>query len=156
VQPYLEGDETALMYLAGEYSHAIRKGPMLGRPPDASGLYRAEEISAVRPSPHEREVADRLMAWATERFGELLYARIDLLDGAVLELELAEPSLFSPTRRGPPSASRRRSSETVDGVILVDKPAGATSTMSWPACGARSPGGASATRARWTPSPRGC
>jgi hypothetical protein len=37
------------------------------------------------------------MAWVTERFGPLLYARVDLLPGdepALLELELTEPSLF--------------------------------------------------------------
>ena len=53
-----------------------------------------ENISAAEPSAAEREVADRLMVWVTERFGALLYARVDLLGGAVLEVELAEPSLF--------------------------------------------------------------
>jgi len=94
VQPYVEGDETALVYLAGAYSHAIRKGPVLGAPTDATGLYLAEEIAPAEPTRAEREVADRVMAWATERFGALLYGRVDLLGGAVLELELAEPSLF--------------------------------------------------------------
>ncbi|HEY3021618.1 MAG TPA: hypothetical protein VGJ32_15580 [Solirubrobacteraceae bacterium] len=96
VQPYLDAAETALMYLAGAYSHAIRKGPMLaGRAErDESGLYVTEEISAAEPSAAERAVADRVMAWVSERFGTLLYARVDLLGGAVLEVELAEPSLF--------------------------------------------------------------
>jgi glutathione synthase/RimK-type ligase-like ATP-grasp enzyme len=96
VQPYIEADETALMYLGGAYSHAIRKGPMLtpAAARDATGLYVSEEIAPARPSESEREAADRVMAWATKRFGALLYARVDLLDGAVLELELAEPSLF--------------------------------------------------------------
>jgi glutathione synthase/RimK-type ligase-like ATP-grasp enzyme len=96
VQPYVDAAETALLYLGGAYSHAIRKGPMLaeGAERDASGLYVTEEISAAEPSTAEREVADRVMAWVTGRFGALLYARVDLLGGAVLELELAEPSLF--------------------------------------------------------------
>jgi hypothetical protein len=44
------------------------------------------------------------MAWVAERFGTLVYARIDLLGGAVLEVELAEPSLF--LAHGPGAADR--------------------------------------------------
>src|SRR6185503_12412402 len=103
VQPYVEAvdeaGETALVYLGGEYSHAVRKGPMLGgaEATDDSGLFLAEDISAREPSDDERAAADRVMAWVDERFGRLLYARVDLLPGdepAVLELELTEPSLF--------------------------------------------------------------
>ena len=96
VQPYVDAAETALLYLGGAYSHAINKGPLLAGEAerDASGLYVTENISAAEPSAAEREVADRLMVWVTERFGALLYARVDLLGGAVLEVELAEPSLF--------------------------------------------------------------
>jgi hypothetical protein len=104
VQPYVasvdHAGETALVYVAGTYSHAVRKGPLLGAAsaqPDASGLFLAEDIAPREPSAAERAVADRVMAWVTERFGTLLYARVDLLGGeepAVLELELTEPSLF--------------------------------------------------------------
>lgn len=104
VQPYLtrveEAGETALLYVDGAFSHAIRKGPMLtGRPPDASGLFVTEDIAPREPSAQEREVADAVIAATTERFGApLLYARVDLLpapDGPVLlELELTDPSLF--------------------------------------------------------------
>jgi len=78
---------------------AVRKGPMLGgaEAADDSGLFLAEDISAREPSDDERAAADRVMAWVHERFGRLLYARVDLLPGdepAVLELELTEPSLF--------------------------------------------------------------
>jgi len=65
-----------------------------GNSADSSGLYLSEEISAHEPSAEERTTGDRVMAWVDERFGRLAYARVDLLAGAVLELELTEPSLF--------------------------------------------------------------
>jgi glutathione synthase/RimK-type ligase-like ATP-grasp enzyme len=105
VQPYLEAvdevGETALLYIDGAYSHAIRKGAMLTGTAEehVSGLYQAEEITPREPSAAEQAVGDRVMAWVAERFGTLLYARVDLLPGAdgeptLLELELTEPSLF--------------------------------------------------------------
>jgi glutathione synthase/RimK-type ligase-like ATP-grasp enzyme len=109
VQPYLGSvdtyGETALIFLAGEYSHAIRKGPML-RGPDAGvpELYVEEHISPRSPSPAERAVADAALSAVPFPPTELLYARVDLLDtGAgpvVIELELAEPSLFVGTAAG--------------------------------------------------------
>ena len=52
------------------------------------------------------------MAHVRERFGVLAYARVDLLPALgghlVLELELAEPSLFLTTAPGRPGAARRR------------------------------------------------
>ena len=102
-QPYLpaveDAGETALIYLAGAYSHAIRKGPLLAPDleRDGSGLFVSEDITPREPSGAEREVGDRVMAWVRQRFGDLLYARIDLLPGdmpRILEVELAEPSLF--------------------------------------------------------------
>ncbi len=102
VQPYLERvddhGETALMYFNGEFSHAIRKGPLLqrGSGPTAA-LFAAEEITPRTPSADELALGARVLQALP--FPPLLYARIDLLrgtDGApcVLELELAEPSLF--------------------------------------------------------------
>lgn len=104
VQPYLssvdERGETALLYFDGVYSHAIRKGPILR--PDArptSDFFAAEDIAPREPTAAERAVADRVVAYAGERFGPLAYARVDLVEGPgggplVLELELTEPSLF--------------------------------------------------------------
>ena len=102
VQPYLERvdehGETALMYFNGEYSHAIRKGPLLQR---GSGpmqaLFAPEEITVRQPDAAELALGERVLRALP--FAPLLYARIDLLHGAdgapcVLELELAEPSLF--------------------------------------------------------------
>ena len=103
-QPYIEAvdeaGETALIYLGGAFSHAIRKGALLGEgaaPRDDSGLFVTEETTPREPSGAERDAGERIMAWVTERFGRLLYARVDLLPGdepALLELELTEPSLF--------------------------------------------------------------
>jgi len=102
LQPYLDQvdhhGETALMYFAGRFSHAIRKGPLLrrgGAPTDA--LFAAEQIAPRVPSADELRVAER--ALAALPFAAPLYARVDLIpsmDGGpcLLELELTEPSLF--------------------------------------------------------------
>ena len=111
VQPYLRGvegrGETALLYLGGEFSHAIHKRPMLREGVVASnGLFVEEQIAAREPAPAERAVGDRVMTYVTQRFGTLAYARVDLLPALgghlVLELELAEPSLFLTTAPGAP------------------------------------------------------
>lgn len=114
VQPYLPDVDTsgerALVYLAGEYSHAFRKGPILR--PDmglVDGLFAEEDIGPATASAAERSVGDAAVAYVAARFGAPpLYARIDLLpspDGPrVLEMELAEPSLCFHT--DPPSAAR--------------------------------------------------
>jgi glutathione synthase/RimK-type ligase-like ATP-grasp enzyme len=103
VQPYLEGidaaGEAALIWLGGEYSHAVTKNALLGpgqRP--GSDLYLEETIATRSPSGEEREVAERVLAGLPFDAGRLLYARVDLLPAdegpVVLELELTEPSLF--------------------------------------------------------------
>jgi len=103
IQPYLTGvdayGETALLYLGGRYSHAIRKGPMLAGPDEPTdGLYRAEEITARQPSAAELAVAEKVLETIANRT-HLLYARVDLLPGqdgspVLVEVELTEPSLF--------------------------------------------------------------
>jgi glutathione synthase/RimK-type ligase-like ATP-grasp enzyme len=102
VQPYLRSvdrdGETALVYLDGAFSHAIRKGPLLPSGARATqALFVPEEITARAPAQDELAVA----ATALEAlpFGRLLYARVDLIrDGQgaprLLELELTEPSLY--------------------------------------------------------------
>jgi hypothetical protein len=111
VQPFLPGiaerGETALIFLSGDVSHAIHKGPML---PETGivrpyGLFQPENISAREPTAAELAVGERVMAWLTDRFGPLAYARIDVVPGpagepVVLECELAEPSLFLGTSAG--------------------------------------------------------
>ena len=102
LQPFLpavdEHGETAIVYIDGRVSHAIRKGPLL-RPGAAAveGLFATEDIRPREPSRDEGRVAK---AAFNAIAGETpLYARVDLLaapDGEprVLELELVEPSLF--------------------------------------------------------------
>jgi O-ureido-D-serine cyclo-ligase len=102
LQPYLAHvdahGETALIFVEGEFSHAIRKGPLLRRGDGPTrALFAAEHISPRDADAAERSLAQR--ALAALPFGRLLYARVDLIaaaDGSprLLELELTEPSLF--------------------------------------------------------------
>ena len=102
LQPYLERvdrhGETAMVYLGGRFSHAIRKGPLLRVGEGlVAGLFAPEQISPREPDAAELRVAAATLAAIP--FERPLYARIDLIrDGAgapvVLEAELTEPSLF--------------------------------------------------------------
>ncbi|PXY23590.1 ATP-grasp domain-containing protein [Prauserella endophytica] len=107
VQPYQrtvdsEG-ETALVFFGGAYSHAFTKGAMLtGAAVDESGLFVTEKLGVTQPEAAYRalaeDVLDAVAGWFGAGRSGLLYARIDLVrtdDGtpAVLEVELAEPSL---------------------------------------------------------------
>jgi glutathione synthase/RimK-type ligase-like ATP-grasp enzyme len=110
VQPYLDGvdtaGETALIYVDGAFSHAVSKAPMLTRstvnelsPGLSTGLFQPERITPSVPEPAELAVGEQVLAYVRKRFGaDLLYTRVDVLpspDGpVVIELELAEPSLF--------------------------------------------------------------
>ncbi|MEU7871588.1 hypothetical protein [Dactylosporangium sp. NPDC049140] len=103
IQPYLDAvdtaGETALLYVDGAFSHAIRKGAILTGPYVEGGLlYQNEDISARTPSAAERALGDRVLDALPVPPGDLLYTRVDLLptpDGpVVIEVELAEPSLF--------------------------------------------------------------
>lgn len=115
VQPYLERvdqeGETALIFLEGVYSHAIRKGPMLRQggsalTSTAPALFVPEVITSRVPGQDERDLAERVLALLPVR---PLYARVDLIRNdegrpCLLELELCEPSLF--LRHHPPAAPR--------------------------------------------------
>jgi glutathione synthase/RimK-type ligase-like ATP-grasp enzyme len=105
IQPYLSAvdtyGETALIFIGGVYSHAIRKGPLLSGPDAGLGerLYVAETITPREPTPAERALADQVMRALPARITPPLYARIDLVPGPngeplLIELELTEPSLF--------------------------------------------------------------
>ena len=103
VQPYLDGvdvtGEAALIWLGGEYSHAVTKSALLrrGQRPGAE-LYLEETITPREPAADELTVAQRVLAGLPFDPASLLYARVDLLptdEGpVVLEVELTEPSLF--------------------------------------------------------------
>ncbi len=107
VQPYLAevdtAGETALIYLDGRYSHAVRKGPMLPAGAthalDAGELFVGEQIETRTPAAAELEVGETVLTFVRERFGaDQLYTRVDLLPSPagplVIEVELVEPSLF--------------------------------------------------------------
>jgi len=116
VQPYLaavdEIGETAQLFIGGEYSHAIRKGPLLVPNVEGEkehGLFLKEDISPREPNPEQRDLAAAVMGYISQRFGVPLYARVDLLENSegkpvILELELVEPSMFFVT--APQSAAR--------------------------------------------------
>lgn len=104
LQPYLEAvdseAETALIFLAGEFSHAMRKGPLLELGQELEeGLFRQEQMSPRDPTEAMLEVGRAALAAVEMRLGPSTYARVDLLPSAggepqVLEVELIEPSLF--------------------------------------------------------------
>jgi glutathione synthase/RimK-type ligase-like ATP-grasp enzyme len=92
VQPLLDGAaETALVYIGGRYSHALGRRVPLPRGGAQEGLYLEEELEPAEASAAERALAEQALAAAPD---DLLYARVDLMGGVVLELEVAEPSLY--------------------------------------------------------------
>jgi hypothetical protein len=113
VQPYLDSvddaGETAMLFIGGRFSHAVRKGPLLAR---GEGIRQDRDsrgdLRPVEPTPAQRATAQSVF----DAVGDLvpgsaapLYARIDLIGDAdgtpvVLELELTEPSLFLPQAPG--------------------------------------------------------
>lgn len=107
VQPYVQSvdtdGETAMIFLGGEFSHAIRKGQLLhkGEGADVDRDSR-ESITPRAPTAAQHEVAAESLAVVARILNldePLLYARVDLVaasDGSpvVIELELTEPSLF--------------------------------------------------------------
>lgn len=118
VQPYQrqidEHGETGLLYFGGQFSHAIRKAPILGPKPVVvvGGVHAAEDILPREPAPAELDLADRVVAEISRRFGVPLYARIDLIPDdrgspVVLEVELVEPSVFLDTDTAAPARFAR-------------------------------------------------
>ncbi|MFF4014073.1 RimK family alpha-L-glutamate ligase [Streptomyces sp. NPDC001843] len=103
VQPYLThidvSGERALQFFGGRLLHASRKRAVLapGTAYDADKVAHPD-LEPWTPTPAELAVAESTLA-AVPEGDELLYARVDLADGAdgkprVMELELVEPNLF--------------------------------------------------------------
>jgi glutathione synthase/RimK-type ligase-like ATP-grasp enzyme len=103
VQPFLpsleaEG-ELSLIYIDGNFCHAVRKRP-------AAGDFRVQSIwggtvAPADPEPQHVKVAERALAQLDE---PPLYARVDLVtdlegDPALIELELIEPNLYLTTNQ---------------------------------------------------------
>ena len=110
VQPYQrfidERGETGMLYFNGEYSHAFRKGAILATGDNVkNGLYTEEDIGPRDASREERELGEEVMSFVSEKFGSApLYARVDVVRGSggypvLMELEMAEPSLYLHTAR---------------------------------------------------------
>jgi glutathione synthase/RimK-type ligase-like ATP-grasp enzyme len=104
LQPYVASvdaaGETGLIYIDGVISHTIRKGPVLHAHGVATeSLWAPEEISVRPADPAEQALAEATLDSLQWPRDTLLYARVDLVRGddgrpMLLELELAEPSLF--------------------------------------------------------------
>jgi hypothetical protein len=109
LQPYLASvddvGETAMLFIGGAFSHAVRKGPLL-QPGEGVRQDRDSrgDLRPVVPTGAQRDVAQAVFDAVPGLTGvdtPPLYARIDLVHDAdgrpvVLELELTEPSLFLP------------------------------------------------------------
>ena len=108
VQPYLASvddvGETAMLFIGGRFSHAVRKGPLLAR---GEGVRQDRDsrgdLSPAVPTTAQRDIAQAVFDAVPGLVGvdSPLYARIDLVQDTegrpvLLELELSEPSLFLP------------------------------------------------------------
>lgn len=116
VQPYLasvdsEG-ETKLVFIEGDFSHAVRVGPVLAA---GEGVIerlweKTVPMEVVAPTAAQLDTArDVLAAVHAEVPGALLYARVDLVTGdkgepLLGEVELVDPSLL--LRFADPAAGR--------------------------------------------------
>lgn len=104
VQPYMRGidanGERALQFFGGRLLHASRKRAVLA-PGTAYDVEKVPHpgLEPWTPTAAELAVAEQALA-AVPEAPSLLYARVDLVDGAepgqvrVMELELVEPNLF--------------------------------------------------------------
>jgi glutathione synthase/RimK-type ligase-like ATP-grasp enzyme len=108
LQPYLtrvdDEGETALLFIGGRFSHAVRKGPLLRRGEGVNQDRNSRgDLRRVESTAEQRELAQAVLD-AVGAFASSvppLYARVDLVADAagrplLLELELTEPSLFLP------------------------------------------------------------
>jgi hypothetical protein len=114
IQPYQAAVDTlgevGLVFLEGQFSHAVAKGPLL-RPGAGiqTNVWEHEEIAAVVPGKEQLTTARGALEAAERLLGSTTYARVDLVPrneggSAVLELELLDPALFFETQ--PPAATR--------------------------------------------------
>ena len=99
VQPYVDSvdevGERALVFIDGEFSHALTKGAMLTVPEERrDAAYRRARMSGALADDEALETARRVL----EVVPDTLYARVDLVrvrtEWRVMELELVEPNLF--------------------------------------------------------------
>ena len=116
VQPYLstvdtEG-EVKLVFMEGEFSHAVRVGPLLaaGAGVTERPWERPVAMEAIAPTAAQLEAAHEVLAAVRAEVDQpLLYARVDLVaaptgEPLLGEVEVVDPSLF--LRLAPPAADR--------------------------------------------------
>ena len=105
VQPYLPGiereGETSLVFLGDEFSHAMRREPLLATPGERRAVVVADVLQTVRRvqvTARQRAVADAALDAVPGGRRRLSYARVDLVPGpegpVVLELEATDCYLF--------------------------------------------------------------
>ena len=105
VQPYLpriETDgETSLVFLGGQYSHAVRREPLLTATGERRPVVVADVLSTIRqaqPTQDQRDLAERALAAVPGGRDGVSYARVDLIPGpdgpVLLELEATDCFLF--------------------------------------------------------------
>ncbi|MCU1362699.1 MAG: hypothetical protein JWM55_527 [Acidimicrobiaceae bacterium] len=101
LQPYVDSVDTegerALIFIDGQFSHAMRKGAMLNVTAlDRNKLFREERMARGETELDAVAYAERVLE--VKNFSHLLYARLDLVrlanEWAIMELELVEPSLY--------------------------------------------------------------
>jgi hypothetical protein len=101
IQPYVSAvdvmGERALIFIDGQFSHAMTKGAMLNVSQlDRNALFRREQMSRAEAEPDALALAHAVLAHGG--WDQLLYARVDMVrtetGWALMELELVEPSLF--------------------------------------------------------------
>jgi hypothetical protein len=116
VQPYLPGieveGETSLVFLGGQYSHAVRRSPLLTATGERGPVVVADVLATLRdvqPTPAQLEVAEAALAVVPGGRQSLTYARVDLIPGpcgpVLLELEATDCFLF--LSRATPEARAR-------------------------------------------------
>ncbi|MYT70972.1 MULTISPECIES: hypothetical protein [unclassified Streptomyces] len=104
VQPYVDGidinGERAVLFYGGQFLHSVRKGAVLA-PGVAFDVRKVAHpaLEPWRPTVAELAVVEKALAAVPGGPEQLLYARVDLVDGpdgqpCVMELELVEPNLF--------------------------------------------------------------
>ena len=100
IQPYVatidEYGERALIFLDGEFSHAMTKRAHLNVAPEKrDGEFRTRQMSRSEAEPEALRLAQELLSG---RFADLAYGRVDLVntpDGwRLMELEFVEPALY--------------------------------------------------------------
>ncbi len=112
VQPYVpsvaERGETALVFLGGELSHVLHKqavlepdeiAPTLDGGGPAKAMVREDLVGPGECTAAQESLARAVLSEVAARFGPLLYARVDLVEGPggdplLIELEAIEPRLY--------------------------------------------------------------